>query len=386
MYGILTFIFTCIMAAGTLAPGDASESKPATYTARTMRAANQGRPAVTRIGLFGAAPCEEALDALANKPYRPLWAPAPMLRGDTTGIALLHKLLLSPNAKSRARSAFLLGQIASPNSVDLLARRLRDPNRDVRIQSGIALTCMGDARGVPVCSAALGDAPSWIRYYAAYGLWRANTRAAKRALRKRIQDRDALVSQTIREALKTPYVAPPPVHPQRAGIKQAPDVPPDQVWRQACDAFITESDWWWHRGNFNQSIRCLEAAVFLNPHYIEGYTSIAWLQWNMGDDPAAIGTLNRAISAAPFDPEAHYGLGFHYFNTKRYSQAEMPLKRAVELGGDHRTRRTYAHCLEKLGKLEKALEQWSAILEARPADAAAQHNFARVKKLIEEAK
>ncbi len=42
-------------------------------------------------------------------------------------------------------------------------------------------------------------------------------------------------------------------------------------------------------------------------------------------------------------------------------------------------RRQYAHCLEKLGKLDQSLEQWTAILEARPDDAAARRNYDRVK-------
>jgi len=373
MHRILTFALICILAAGTNVWA-ADQEQPA------MPETDNSMPKVTLS--------EEALklDALAGKPYRPSWAPLPMFRGDTTRITLLHKLLESPDAESMARSAFLLGQIAFPDSAVLLAGRLSDPNRDVRVQSGIALACMGDARGVPACSAALGSGPSWIRYYAVYGLWCANTARARRALQKHAQGRDALVGPAIRQALKAPFAAPPPVPRQRPSAQHAPDMSPDQVWSEACDVFITESDWWWHAGNYDQSMRCLEAAVFLDPHYIEGYTSIAWLQWSMGRDPAAIGTLNRAISAAPSDPEAHFGLGFHYFNTKRYASAEKPLRRAVELGGDHLMRRTYAHCLEKLGKLREALDQWSAILEARPTDAAAQRNFARVKKLIEEAR
>jgi len=332
-----------------------------------------------------AAPSEELLDALANKPYRASWAPLPMLRGHAARTSLLHKLLQSPDAKARVRSAFLLGQIGSGDSAALLATRLQDPERSVRVQSGIALACMGDARGITVCSAVLGDAPSWIRYYAVYGLWCVNTPAARRALQRHTRDRDALVSRTIREALKTPYIAP-PVPPPRSDIKPSADMPPDEAWDEACDLFITESDWWWHRGDYDQCIRCLEAAVFLDPRYIDGYTSIAWLEWSLGRDPAAIRTLNCAISACPSDPEAYYGLGFHYYRTKRYARAEKPLNRAVELGGDHRTRRTYAHCLERLGKLDKALEQWSAVLALCPEDAAAEQNSARVKNLIQQAK
>lgn len=294
----------------------------------------------------------------------------------------LHELLTSSDAACRARSALLLGQIACPSSVTRLARRLTDSDRAVRVQSGIALACMGEPRGISVCAAALkADAP-WIRYYAAYGLWCVNSPRAKAVLESSAHGQSELVTQAIEGALNTPYVAPPAVSPLPAKATVSPKPSPTQIWEQAADVFVRESDWWWHKGGYDQSIRCGEASILLDPEWVETYSVIAWLQWSMGRNVEAIGTLHRAVRAAPTDPDACFHLGYHHFNLKKYSAAEQPLRKSVELGGDHLARRTYAHCLEKLGKLEASLREWKALLEIRPGDGSAILNCDRLRKLI----
>jgi len=88
--------------------------------------------------------------------------------------------------------------------------------------------------------------------------------------------------------------------------------------------------------------------------------------------------LADGVKAASKDPESYYNQGFHYFNTKRYTLAEAPLRKSVALGGDHRARRTYAHCLEKLGKLSASLKQWAELKKLRPHDGSVSSNYKRV--------
>lgn len=323
------------------------------------------------------------IEELAWQPYRPTWAPVPLLRGEVEMTPFLHELLWSTDAVVRARAAFLLGQIASPDSAQPLRRCLYDRDRKVRVHAGIALACMGQERGVAASRAALRSEAPWVRYYAAYGLWRVDTDRARAALKDGLYGQGELVRTAIEGALQTPVVAPPPVTP----LPRDADAPPrpelQRLWEQAGDVFIRESDWWWHRGDYEQVIRASEASIFLDPEYVDTHTVVAWLQWSLGRNTEAVGTLNRAVQLAPNDPESHFGLGHHYFNIRRYALAEEPLRRAVELGGDHLAQRAYAHCLERLGKLHEARDRWAALLKQRPEDGAVIRNYERVQRMLE---
>lgn len=319
---------------------------------------------------------DQSLDKLADKPYRPRWAPIPIFFDKTSLAPVLNKALASKSPADRARSAFLLGQIRSKASAGLLAAHLHDADKNVRAQCGVALACMGDARGVSECAIALKSGPEWVRYYAAYGLWCANTPKARAILKRASAGGSDLVKSAIDGATHTPFTA----FPKSAGNQSSQDVTPQKIWSIASDAFNRESDWWFHTGNYDQCIRCLEAAVLFDPHFVEGYSNIAYLQWSLGRDPQAVRTLHRCTAANPKDPNAYFELGEHLFITKHYAQAEPPLARSVKLGGDALARRTYAHCLEHLGKKEAALKQWEILVKTNPRDRAALVNMKRVKK------
>jgi serine/threonine-protein kinase len=217
--------------------------------------------------------------------------------------------------------------------------------------------------------------------YAVVGLWRLDSDAAREALAGQRDEADLLVGPAVRGALETPTAAPPPVDPA-ASRPTIPEPSLNDVWEQAADVIVQESDWWWHGGDYEQVIRCGEAAVFLDPRFVDVYTTNAWLQWSLGRDAEAVRTLHRVVNAAPRDPEAHFGLGFHYFNTKRYRQAIGPLRRAVQLGGDPRVQRTYAHCLERLERWDEARARWARMVEADGTDGVAKQNLERVEGVL----
>jgi tetratricopeptide (TPR) repeat protein len=335
--------------------------------------AQEPSPAMTFPGHGAEDPGRDpALAALAQQPWRPEWAPLPLLRGQAAPVATLRGLLSSGSPEERARSCFLLGQLGDSAALRTLRTCLADPSRTVRVQAGIALASLGDSAGVPACEATFAwDAP-WVRLYAVRALWGLGTDAARAALERHQTGQEPLVAHAIAAALETPTVAAPP-----AGAIQdisAPDFPTTDIWDQAADVCTAEGDWWWHQGDYDQAIRCHEAALFFDPTYTDDYAVIAWLQWSLGRPATAIRVLNRGVAAAPQDPNAYFNLGHHYFNIRQYDAALGPLRRAVELGGDILCRRTYAHCLEHLGQLQAALAQWDEILRIDPTDGVARIN------------
>lgn len=319
------------------------------------------------------------LGALASKPYRPSWAPLPIFRESAAFVPYLQEQLSSTDSQTRAKCAFLLGQIGYRHSAKHLARLLSDGDRAVRVQAGIALAWLGDARGVPTCASALASDPPWIRYYAVCGLWRVGSPRAKRILRENLVGQSKLVSDAVKGALSTPRAFAPDVRLPNS----APTIAADDVLQAVSDGYILESDWWWHEGDYEQDIRCLQALVFLDPSDVQSFGVIAWLQWNFGRETESVATLKRCIAANPSDPDAHFELGRHYMTDKRNVLAEEPLRKAIELGGDHLAHRQYAHCLEGLGRLSECLAEWAKILETLPNDAAARYNHDRVKGLLD---
>lgn len=314
--------------------------------------------------------------------HQPVWMPVRPLYGGATSQKRLQLLTQSSDPHDRARSAFLLGLIGDCGSAEKIAGLLKDSERTVRVNAGLALGFLGDERGIHVCDAVLRSDMDWMRYYAVCSLWYMNTPRAKAVLKRNLSHQHDFIAGVIRDSLKTPFVA---LKEDRSSIRGSQDKPQsDDLWSIASDAFIVESDQWWHKGDYNQTIRCHETALFFDPAYAEGYSLIAWLQWSMGDDATAIRTLKRGIEALPENPETYGALGQHYWLTKRYALAEEPLRKAIELGGDHLIRRPYALSLEKLGKIEESLAQWEVIVKERPNDPAAPMNVERLSKKLAE--
>jgi tetratricopeptide (TPR) repeat protein len=326
----------------------------------------------------------------AEQSYRPGWSPVPFLAGDSSLLVTLNKCVKSTNPSVRARSAFLLGQTASSNSLRTLRHLLHDPDRTVKIQAGLALGCMGDKRGVRYSARVLSrDYPDWMKYYAIFGLWRVHSRAALRDLRTaRVGDRP-LLQAALNGALHTKGMSwPKPTSPKALSGSER-ETSRTTFWRDLGDKYAEEADWWFHHGDYEQIIRCEEVNLFVCPGDQDVYSTIAYYQWSLGRDADARRTLNRGIKAAPKDSDAYFNLGEHYMITKRYALAENPLKRAVDLGGTPLARRAYAHCLERLGKIKDALDQWNYLVTNCPTDPAAgvaRQNRDRIQKLIDAAK
>ncbi len=294
------------------------------------------------------------LNELAHRPGRPPWAPLDMLWGHREVVPYLLKVLNSDEPSNRARAAFVLGQIGNPQTADALWAARHDNDRTVRLHAGIALAYLGDEQGLPAARAALISAPRWLRYYAIMGLWRIGTPHAWALLNHSQAAQPPFLAQVIAAALATPATVPPLERSATGAEQLAGPLTNSFIWESVADVFITEADWWWHRGDYDQAIRCLQVVVFMQPDRVETYGDIAWLQWSMGHNTEAIGTYHQAIDTNPTNPRAYFNLGFHYSNIGQYEPAVRYLEQAVSNGGSQLMRRMYAHTLEAAGQIEGA--------------------------------
>jgi len=312
--------------------------------------------------------------------------PAPLSQATVAGhfevVPQLREAVEAAKATDRGRAAFLLGQIGDRSLVGDLGQLLRDPDRDVRLQAGIALCTLGDARGLDACRAALTDAPLWMRYYAASGLAALGTEAAAQALRAGLEEQAEFIAQHIvvllAAAPRAPVEAAAVAHPEQAQAMTYEDV---CSW--ASDTYVRLSDVYWHEGDYEGAVRCNETVVFLDPGYVDMYDNPRWLLWSLGRDREAIEVGERAIANNPDSWEAYFNLGFHYFNIKQYEQAKPLLRKAVDLGAPALKQHTYCHVLEKLGDPQAALAEWERVQKDFPDDAVAPVNIERLEAQLE---
>jgi len=378
----LTMMLMALLAAAAAWAADAPE--PRTRPAEALRVfpVRPGGGQLRPMGRADEGPLEQAtgIDALALRADRPSWAPIPVLGTEARFISALEGLLRSGNDRQRQGAALLLGQIASQDARPALAAALSDGSRPVRLQAGIALTCLADRRGMHATIAALDGEPDWVKVYAVLGLWRLDAPAARAALEIAGGNQSEFIGGMIQEALQTP------VTPSQAQAPEPADgaVDASAAFEAALDAYLVEVDWWWHNGSYDHCIRAMETMLLLDPAILSLYEDIAYLQWSLGYNAEAILTLERGTRVEPSNPEAWYYLGRHYLVRREFAKAVPPLRRAVELGGDTTAQEACGLALFRAGLLEESLALWEKIFEADPTDAHAAYEIERIRRALGE--
>jgi tetratricopeptide (TPR) repeat protein/peroxiredoxin len=128
-----------------------------------------------------------------------------------------------------------------------------------------------------------------------------------------------------------------------------------------------------------ESVRCFEEALNLNPHHLLALDNLgnAYRLQKRWDDARKV--LERALEVASDDPEANYSLGMVFAQTDDNTHAYKYLQRALK------ARPVYPEALNNLGVLylvtertEQAVESFEKCIQVAPAFDQAYLNLARV--------
>lgn len=311
---------------------------------------------------------------IAGEPVHGRIEPIDVIAGHSWALPTLTEGLASESADTRARCAFLIGQVASRNASDALVAALDDPSRDVRMFAGMALARMGDFDGYHAARAAYEGNRWWIRYWAIDALARLN-----RVPEVALDDPDPLVRTLARAGSDGSWG---PVRPDEQ-YTGPDDATLDEVTLGLTNYMVGETDWWWHAGHYEQIIRGQETIYWLDPTWLDGLTDAAYLYWSLGRDVEALATYRRAVAMHPDRWEAHFELGFFYFNAQeRYDDAIPRFAKARELGCPPERTRMLAHALEHAGHPKRALTVWQELLAEDPADGVARQNLKRIEAVL----
>lgn len=155
-------------------------------------------------------------------------------------------------------------------------------------------------------------------------------------------------------------------------------------------------DDYWHRGDYDDAVRLLEAQIELDPRWIEAYASASWLRWSQKRFSEAEAFCRQGIAANPKDYRLYFELGRMYFRTAKpgslyqknpaqarqlYQQASQQLALAVARGAPGEVARLLADAYDKLGRYAEARKVLEKILHEKPGDTLARAHLERLKKI-----
>ncbi len=123
---------------------------------------------------------------------------------------------------------------------------------------------------------------------------------------------------------------------------------------------------YWHVGRWDECIRLCKQAIQVDPHFVEAYTSAAWMLWNLERDEEAVAIFEAGIEANPERWEIHHEFGMYYWQRQNLEPALEQFRQSVARGAPMHHQHMLPNVLERLGRSREALAEWRAILERFP--------------------
>jgi tetratricopeptide (TPR) repeat protein len=154
-----------------------------------------------------------------------------------------------------------------------------------------------------------------------------------------------------------------------------------------------KADKYWHDGDYEGAVNCLNLITILEPHRIEAYDGAWYLLWSMAVSAEqenkktdaekyhqrAVKVLERGTLYNPNVYDIYYEFGQYYWATKQYEKARVYLARAAQFkDAPVPVKRNWAHACERSGDLKACVEVWQMMLKENPTDAVALNNLRRV--------
>ncbi len=125
---------------------------------------------------------------------------------------------------------------------------------------------------------------------------------------------------------------------------------------------------YFHSGEHEKIFPLIRVITWLDPHFMEAYSSGAWqLAWNSMDwrlIPSAEQFLLEGIQNNPEKYELYADMGWLYYDKVRdYEKAIEWYKKATALPCPPAIKRMLAHSYERAGKVDEAIKVWKQLVE-----------------------
>jgi len=192
-----------------------------------------------------------------------------------------------------------------------------------------------------------------------------------------MKTRTLLLAATLGAALAT--LAPSVAHAEGKTADKLEAIQTDGIESRVVDRVWSNTDAYFHAGDYNRIISLLRVCVEADPEFDEAYSCGAWLLWSMGDKPAANAFLDYGIKRAKNKWLAHYTFAENLMVRREYKDALPHLQFATQSPyAPVIAWKQLAHAYEHTGNLKKSLETWQYIVKKFPDEPAAPVNLKRV--------
>lgn len=160
-------------------------------------------------------------------------------------------------------------------------------------------------------------------------------------------------------------------HTRPAPGRSVGETQADGILAGVADKLWAQNDVYWHQGDYPRIIAQDRIIVQADPHFIECYTTGAWLMWSDGQDRDAEGFYKQCIGSNPGQSAAYFDYGFFlYSHLHRYADAQRVFARSAALpDAGVLDMRMLAHAYEKLGQYDNAVTVWRRIKARWPQGA-----------------
>ena len=157
----------------------------------------------------------------------------------------------------------------------------------------------------------------------------------------------------------------------------------EQVVTESRD-FLTDMLWmktedYWHGGRWDHTIRLCRQIVQVDSHFVEAYTSAAFLLYSTDKDEEAIDLFRAGMAANPRNYDLPHEFGMYYCFRHKWDLAVEQFEKSVALGAPRVMQHMLPVALERADRLDEALQRWQEILKRWPDDPIAKGHIDRLK-------
>lgn len=145
---------------------------------------------------------EELKEALQSSDWRVRYAALDAMTPTEERLPYINRSLHDEKMQTRRLAVVYLGDLRTPDAMELLYEALKDSSATVRRTAGDTLSDIGDPAATPAMQATLKDSSKIVRWRAARFLYEVGTEEARDALEEAVQDPEFEVSLQARMALE----------------------------------------------------------------------------------------------------------------------------------------------------------------------------------------